>query len=349
MRDPIRLLVVDDSTLTRKLIREFIQSDPAITIVGEADNGSQAVEMARALSPDVITMDVRMPLLSGIQATERIMAERPLPILVLSSFTTDGAPDTVAALAAGAVEAIPKFAPGMSMDAASIGRLLREKIRYWGRRPLPPLHKKMACAALAGGGQGGTPLPTTIDLVVIGVSTGGPTALPDMLKATGPLKCPIVIAQHMPSYFTKSYASSLSSQTNLPVIEGADGVAIEPSSVVVLPGSTDSTLERRTDGTLHLKCGLMDDEPTHPSVNLLFASALRVATNPAAVVLTGMGNDGSKGARSFADRRLPVLVQSPESCLVAGMPQSIIDLKAASHVMRVEEIGACLRNWCGER
>ena len=345
MASPIRLLVVDDTRLIRMMIAELVRADAEIQVVGEAETGAKAVEMARDLKPDVITMDVRMPGMSGIDATRAIMSERPIPILVFSSFTTEGAPDTIAALHAGAVEALPKGAGGSGKIDAS----LVEKIRFWGRRKLPALRAGAVLKPAPAAPAALRPLigKPKVDLVVVGISTGGPSTLPGFLKAAGRLSCPLVIAQHMPSYFTGSFAARLTAICNLNVVEGQDGMVIANDMVVILPGSVDSVVERRADGTLIFRTVALSDDAAHPSANVLFESALKAATSPVAVVMTGMGSDGSKGVAGFVARKLPVLAQSGDTCVVNGMPQSVVKLGAATHILPPEELGECLRQWCG--
>ena len=346
MSSPIRVLVVDDTRLVRLMITELVRTTTDIQVVGEAETGAQAVELAKSLKPDIITMDVRMPGMSGIDATRAIMADQPVPILVFSSFTTDGAPDTIAALQAGAVEAMPKGSGG-SLGKVDTSGLL-DKIRYWGRRKLPA--KRVA-------GMPATPAPARplrafsgkphIDLVVVGISTGGPSTLPGFLKAAGKLSCPMLIAQHMPSFFTGSFAARMALTCHLNVVEGQDGMIITPDMVVILPGSADSGVERRGDGKWVFRSLPLSNDAAHPSANVLFDTALKAAKSPAAVVMTGMGSDGSRGAAGFIPRNLPVLVQTPETCVVAGMPQASINSGAATHVMTPEELGAQLKQWCG--
>lgn len=343
---PIRLLVVDDSGFIRTLVRRIVQQESGIEVVGEAANGIEAVELVRQLAPDVVTMDVRMPRMDGVEAVRAIMAERPIPILMLSSFTAEGAPDSVRALRAGAVEVISKASPGGSGEIPQIDRSLCDKVRYWGTHPLPP-PRAARSAAPAGAQPKGISPPLPVDLVVVGVSTGGPTTLPVMLKATGRLRCPVVVAQHMPAMFTANLAKTLRRDTDLDVVEGQDGMALDRPMVVILPGSRDARVERGANGVMVVRTLLDREELVHPSANVLFASALEAARSPVAVLLTGMGRDGAREAARFAARGFPVVVQMPETCVVGGMPQSAIDAGAASHVLDIEDVGSCLRGWCG--
>jgi two-component system, chemotaxis family, protein-glutamate methylesterase/glutaminase len=347
MTRKIRLLIVDDSSFVRSLIRTIVQSDKDIEVVGEAANGAEAVTLARQLSPNVITMDVRMPGMDGVEATRAIMAERPVPILMLSSFTEEGAPETIRALRAGAVEAISKSSSSTAIDIPKLDRALCEKLHYWGGRTLPAVGKKPDAIGKPHPQASGITPRKAVDLVAIGVSTGGPAILPAMLRACGKLKCPVVIGQHMSGIFTGSFASTLRDDTGLDVVEGHDGLVLDRPMVVVLPGSKDGWVNRRSTGGFVIKIGQDPEELYHPSANVLFRSALDAAVSPVAVLMTGMGRDGAREAARFAEKGFPMLAQTPDTCVVSGMPQSAIDLGAASHILDIEDIGACLRGWCG--
>lgn len=186
-----------------------------------------------------------------------------------------------------------------------------------------------------------------LELVVIGVSTGGPRTLPALLKAMGRMNCPVLVAQHMPSLFTSSFAVHLRQDTGLDVREGATGLDLPPGSVTVLPGGQDGLIGRGIGGKHVLSVRRGDEAAIHPSADLLFESALRVVDCAVAVILTGMGSDGTRGARKFADRGLPVLVQEPGSCVVGGMPSSAIDAGAVTHVLSIEDIARKLGEWAG--
>jgi two-component system, chemotaxis family, protein-glutamate methylesterase/glutaminase len=354
---PIRLLIVDDSGFMRMAVRKMVDVDTEIQVIGEARNGVAAIQMVRDLKPDVVTMDIEMPDMDGLTATRKIMAERPTPIIMLSSLTQKGAQVTVEALSAGAVDFISKSSSFVQLDIVQIDKELREKIRYWGRRTCVPgvaaRSRDMSVASpisSAGpamrGGLRTCPRPKSIDMVVVGVSTGGPRMFPLLLKACGKLACPMVVAQHMPEFYTSSFATHLHQETGLDVREGQDGVALLPGEVIIIPGGKDGALGHGIGGKKVFNVRCHADAPIHPNADVLFESALRVCDSPLAVLLTGMGSDGTRGAVHFAEKGLPVMVQTPESCVVGGMPQSAMDAGAVSHVLSIEEIGNKLRDWC---
>ncbi len=362
---PIRLLIVDDSRFVRTAVRAIVASDPEITVVGEARDGADAIALARVLRPDIITMDLEMPEVSGLEAIRAIMAERPVPIIALSSHTRSGVWTTFEALGHGAVDFLEKPHTLQSMDIRSIESDLRAKIHQWARQPRPLSwgaggRPGGRLAALAAQHYPETPpvsAPTgpsvagyggACDLVVVGVSTGGPTTVPRLLQGMGgALACPMVLAQHMPPLFTAGFAEHLSTATGLEVVEGQDNLPLIPGRVVVIAGGFDGEVVRAGGGGLSLCQRRAGEDGVHPSADLLFASAARAARQPAAVVLTGIGSDGTEGARDFAARGLPVLVQEPATTVVWGMPSSVIEAGLATQVLAVEAIGRELARLSG--
>lgn len=347
LASPIRLLVVDDSGFMRTAIRKMVEREPGITVVGEARNGAIGLEMARSLAPDVITMDVEMPEMDGLEATRRIMREAPAPIIMVSSLTQASADVTVRALREGAVDYISKSSSFVALDIIHIEEELREKIRYWARRrgksppPAPPRRSAATPAA-------DRPL-ASVDLVAIGVSTGGPKTVPDLLARMGRLRCPVVVAQHMPEVFTASFAQQLARDVGLRVVEGTDGQQLLPGTVTILKGGIDTEVVRRIDGRLALWQRLHPEASIHPSVDVLFTTSARAAVQPVGVILTGMGDDGTRGGLEYRRRGFPVLVQEPDTCIVGGMPGAALQAGAASQSLPIPALAARLRAWAGEK
>lgn len=360
----IRLMVVDDSAFMRIAIAKMVENDPKIELVGSAHDGKVAVEMAQRLRPDVITMDVEMPVLNGLQAVQQIMESAPCPIIMVSSLTTKGGEATIKALELGAVDFIAKSSSFVQLDIVKIENELQEKIYYWAAHPLnlarktAPPSSSQGAVYKDGSGQSRpqTGLSTSrrrplaeVDCVVVGVSTGGPKAVLELLTSMGKLSCPMVIAQHMPKEFTPGFAEHLAFATGLNVVEGRHAMVLEAGQVVVAPGGTDSQI--RSPFGNHYALDVKPDAhiTLHPSADLLFKSAARTCKSPVAVVLTGMGEDGASGALEFAQRDYPVLVQEPSTCVVDGMPGSAIANNAVSQVLELELIGEQLQRWCGAR
>jgi len=304
--------------------------------------------MLETLNPDVITMDVEMPGMDGLSATRIIMERFPRPIIMLSSMTEQGTETTLKALAAGAVDFISKKSSFVQLDIVKIGKELHEKIRYWGERRL--LKSSVNRTPQSNWPVKGLPDCSggfNPELILIGVSTGGPAILPNLLHVMGHLTCPVVIAQHMPLLFTEGFARHLKLSSGLNVLQASDGMALIPGMVVVCPGGSDTTLREPLPGRL-LSC-IKHDAATqvHPSIDKLFLSAVRLDRKVVAIVMTGMGSDGTIGARALAARGCQVLAQEPGECTVDGMPTSAIDSGVVNEVLNVENLGRRLRTWAG--
>ena len=352
----IRLLIVDDSRFVRMALRAIVDRDPEIEVVGEARDGADAIALARALRPDVITMDLEMPEMDGLAAIRGIMAERPTPILVLSGHSRAGVFTTFNALDCGAVDFLEKPLALESMDISGLERDLLDKIHHWARRPhgapwgavaplsAPPPEGPTSPPAA---GIAAAPRAKGCDLVVVAVSTGGPNTLPPLLRALGgPLRCPMVVAQHMPGLFTGGFAGHLALASGLEVVEGVDDMPLPPGRIVIIAGGCDGEVVRTAAG-LRLRQYEADADGIHPSGDRLFDSAVQAARQPVAVVLTGIGRDGTQGAGAFAAQRFPVLAQTPETAVVWGMPSAVIAAGHASLVLDVEKIGAELARLAG--
>lgn len=348
MTDPrIRLLVVDDSNFVRIALRKMLEPASDIEIVGEARNGAEALRLSRKLKPHVVAMDLNMPVMDGIESVQAIAAEKGPPCIMVSNETSAGAAATIRALETGAVDFVCKNSSFITFDMASIERQLTEKVRHWGRWRMA-LTGERAADSVATPVADPTPEPPLFprpsvrgrrpDLVVVGVSTGGPVALAELLGALGPLPCPLVVAQHMPASFTAGFAASLARSLGRPVAEGGDGETLDAEAVTILRGGGDWTVRRGASGRFTLHAADPAGAIYHPSADRLFRSAAEAAESPVAVVLTGMGDDGSNGGAAFAERRFPVLVQDPATCAVDGMPRAAIRAGIATEVLPVTSI-----------
>lgn len=352
-----RVLIADDSAFMRIALKKMLSEFDDIEIVGEASNGQLAVQMAKELKPDVITMDVEMPVMNGIDAVREIMAACPTPVIMVSSLTEKDSETTLKALGLGAVDFIAKQSSFVQLDIVKIGQELVGKLRYWGSRrsrglgmrplapaavrepevPPVPMHKVRQVE------KRGAPA-----LVVLAISTGGPATLPGMLKAMGRLKCPMVIAQHMPPMFTNGLAAHLRKDSGLDVIEGTDNLRLEPGMVVIARGGTDLVVRELAPGHLSVFEKLNPEAPFHPNADVLFASAAQLSCEVVGVVMTGMGSDGMKGARDMVERKgSTIIAQEPGSCVVDGMPLSVIEAGLASAVLRPHDIGRRLARIAG--
>lgn len=341
---PIRVLVVDDSPFYRRRLAGLLESDPDIQVIGEAENGRQALARLARLDPDLVTMDVEMPEMDGIEAVRRIMAEHPRPILMFSSLTHAGARATLDALEAGAADFLPKDLREITTDPAQAGarlcRHVRELVR--GRRAPPPAAARTRPQAprLATG------VPR---LLIIGASTGGPVAVHRLLTGLpADFPVPVLIVQHMPGSFTPSFARRLDEYCRLAVHEARDGDPLLPGMALVAPGGR----QVRVTGTAH-GLGIRLEEPAPgasyaPCLDIALESGARVLGPAAhAVILTGMGADGSAGAAILAERGGRVWAQAPAECVVPGMPQAAMHAGCVHAVLTLEEMGAALAGLTG--
>lgn len=343
-RRVVSVLVVDDSGFMRLALRKMLERDPFIRVVGDATTGEEALRLARVQRPDVITMDVEMPGGGGIEATRLIMEQCPTSIIMVSSLTKAAASTTLKALACGAVDYIPKASSFVDLDIVAIERELCRKVHYWaGHGPLrqKPVARRTGETPLLSGMQPrGTP-----DLLLIGASTGGPKLLPQLFRELPKLRCPVVIALHMPPLYTQSFAEHMATATGHDVVEGHDGMVLRPGQITVAPGGTDSHIQASPRGySLCVRCD--EKYGIHPSVDALFLSAARHARNPLAVVMTGMGDDGLRGSRELCQRELPVLAQDEESSLVYGMPRAVAEAGLASEVLGLSALAQRIGGWC---
>lgn len=340
---PVRVLVVDDQSFMRIALRQMLEAEGDMRVVGEARNGIEAVAMARELKPDAITLDVEMPEMDGLEACAKIMSEvTPHPVIIMvSAHTQVGAEAAVQALRLGAVDFVSKSSLFAKTDLAHIDAELRPKLRAWARR-----------RAIKQPVEGPARAPSQsrhleADLIVVAASTGGPQALTKLLSELGPIQTPIVIAQHMPEFFTASLAQMLAQDTGRDVHEGEHRGVLAPGTVTVIPGARDGIVGLHHSGGYELRLVKVDAH-VHPSADALFESAAIIVSRPVGVILTGMGEDGAKGAAALRRKDVPVLVQMPETCIVAGMPQAAVAAAAGCEVLSITEIAKRLSAWGGK-
>ncbi len=373
----IRLLIVDDSTFMRVAIRKMVEKDKQISIVGEAKTGQEAVDLAVSLRPDVITMDIEMPGMNGVEATAEIMKRAPAAIIMVSSLTQTGAKATFDALDAGALDYISKSSSFVQLDIVEIEKDLLEKISFWNDHRKKGIKRAQpsAASALVSEPQKLTPAPFAAlstpshvmditetylkdpvfrrtrssappQVIVLGVSTGGPRQMIEMLSVMPKLRCPLIIAQHMGAAFTGGFAEHLARKSIHNVFEGKDRQLLQPGDVVVCPGGQNGWIERTLQG-FALRVSPDPKVTVYPSVDLLFESAARHCSAAAGVILTGMGGDGTIGAQAMAAKDMPIIVQTPHSCIVGGMPDSALRSGCVTQMMSLAEIGVTLGRMAG--
>lgn len=332
----VSVLIVDDSAFFRRRLTELIAGCPELRVAGTASNGQEAIEQARALRPDVITMDYEMPVMDGITALRAIMAEQPTPVLMFSSLTYEGARVTLEALEAGAVDFLPKNLAEISGSAEALRSRLGEKLlaiarggRQRDRRSLQPPESVPAATAPPPARRRWQKPPS---VVVIGASTGGPVALQQMLM---PLPAgypvPLLLVQHMPASFTPAFAERLDSLCRIRVREARDGDVLEPGLALVAPGGRQLLISR--GNRVRVLPG--DERLTYrPSVDVSFAAAASThGAGALGVVLTGMGSDGCEGARVLKQAGATVWAQDEASSVIYGMPMAVARAGLADEIL----------------
>jgi two-component system, chemotaxis family, protein-glutamate methylesterase/glutaminase len=343
----VRVLVVDDSEVARRLLASLLGRDPGLEVVGEAASGEEAIRLAQRLRPDVITMDVQMPGMDGLEATRRIMGQDPAPIVVVSGGhdPTDLA-QSVRALDAGALAALRKprgpADPGFAADAAELVRTVRlmAEVKVFRRRGLAAPGGAGGPSGAAANGARPAPAPrAAAELVAVGASTGGPAALATILRGLGPdVPVPILVVQHISPGFDAALATWLDETTPLPVRLAADGQPLAPGEVLVAPAGTHLGLSGAARVALRPGPPLAGHRP---SATELFASVARVlGPRGVGVILTGMGSDGAAGLLELRRAGGRTLAQDEASCVVPGMPAAAAAAGAVDEVVPLDRLAA---------
>lgn len=349
MMEKVRVLVVDDSSFFRKRIRKELERTGDIEVVGEATNGQEAIDFAARLHPDLITMDVAMPLMDGITAVREIMRYRPTKILMLSALTSEGAHSTLEALEAGATDFMAKkdglnFADRAS-DADSLSRRVIDIVgrgRSSARTAFGPAKRRPG--PRSGQVRVRSALPASdLQLVAIGASTGGPVAIQRVLsQLPASFPVPVVVAVHMPAEFTATFAERLDTNSSIGVALAGDGDALVPGQVLIAPGGRQTLVERR-GGQLRVRLKPGGSELYKPSIDMMFSSAANELGDAVlAVVLTGMGADGTRGAGELKRRGSSVWSQDEQSSVVFGMPHAVAKAGFSDRVLSLDEVGGAL-------
>ena len=337
----IRVLCVDDSALIRNLMTEIINSQPDMVVVATASDPLIARDLVKQHNPDVMTLDVEMPRMDGLEFLERLMRLRPMPVVMVSSLTERGSEAALRALELGAIDFVTKPRLGIRDGLLSYTELIASKIRVAAAARLLPARR----AAPAGTGAAAeapllrSPLLSTEKLIIIGASTGGTEAIREVLQPLPPDSPGIMIAQHMPAGFTHSFAERLNGLCRIVVSEAVQGERILPGHAYIAPGGFHLSLVR--SGANYV--AQVDLEPPvnrhRPSVDVLFDSAARHAgKNAIGVILTGMGRDGAEGLLRMRQAGSYTLAQDEASCVVFGMPREAIALGAAHEVVPLHDM-----------
>ncbi len=333
----IRVLVVDDSAVMRRIIWRILAGDEAIQVVGTAQNGEEAIEKVEALKPDVVTMDVEMPRMNGLEALKHIMSHDPLPVIMLSTSTKDGAGITLDALNIGACDFVPKDVSSGTLNIRRIEEELLRKVKVVAKRRIrsftarPDVVRRPFSYEVAG--------KTHRAIVAMGASTGGPPLLQHILTSLPKdFPVPIAIAQHMPKAFTQSFAERLNSLAQIEVKEAENGESLRPGVVLFAPGDSHMSVRKKGSETV-VEFVEEANGVYRPSVDLLFTGIARVyGSSAVAVILTGMGNDGLRGVREIKARNGYVMAHDEETSTVYGMPKAVVEAKLANVIVPGQKI-----------
>jgi two-component system chemotaxis response regulator CheB len=345
----IRTLIVDDSATMRSLIAAALRKDPDIEVVGQAGDPLEAREAIKALNPDVITLDVEMPNMNGLDFLEKIMRLRPTPVIMISTLTHAGADATLTALEFGAVDCVGKPMGGVA-DAIQAFAGLPERVKAAASarlRPLTSASQFRQPPARPAGSPSESSFRPGNRLVAIGASTGGVEALLTVISRF-PANCPpTVITQHMPAAFTRSFAERLNRASAATVQEAYDGAVLEPGRIFLAPGGA-THLE--VTGQTQWRCRLLESDTVNghrPSVDVLFHSVAKAAgARAVGAILTGMGRDGARGLLAMREAGAVTFAQDEATCVVYGMPKAAVEIAAVQRQYGLERMAAGILNSC---
>lgn len=344
-----KVLIVDDSALVRQLLTAILSEDPDIEVVGASADPFRAREQIKSLNPDVITLDIEMPKMDGITFLRNLMRLRPIPVVMISTLTTEGADVTLDAMELGAIDFIPKPKIGVAHDLQLLSDDIREKVKTAAKvsvktlTAIPSTPKKLSTDSIIPRSTAAISFETTDKLIAIGASTGGLEAIKEILLAL-PADAPaIVITQHIPAAFSAAFAKRMDSSCAVKVCEAEDNQQILPGHVYIAPGSHHLLVER---SGARFYCKLNDGPPVNrhkPAVDVLFRSvATQLGRNSMGIILTGMGDDGARGLDEMREIGALTVAQNEETSVVWGMPGEAVKLDAAQEVLPLQQIASRL-------
>ncbi len=359
---PVKVLVVDDSSFFRKRVSDMLEGDARFKVIGVAKDGNEAITKTKDLKPDVITMDVEMPVMDGITAVKRIMSSCPTPILMFSSLTREGAQATFEALDAGAVDYLPKNFEDISKQLDEVARVLRARVWGIGIRGLPKARKappppkaearptdvvpRSSSAVLSRQSKvsGITQKIKQLELIAIGSSTGGPVAVQNIMQALPEnFPVPILLVQHMPQSFTAAFAERMNKLCEINVREAKDGDILKPGSALLAPGGQQlKVLKRGQNYVVKIEVGDVG-QTYRPCIDLTFSSIAKETNNKClGIILTGMGADGREGAKELKSKGSTIWAQDEASSVIYGMPMAIAKAGLADKELSLEEFAPAL-------
>ncbi|MGF2615668.1 chemotaxis response regulator protein-glutamate methylesterase [Rossellomorea vietnamensis] len=352
-----KVLVVDDSAFMRKLITDFLSSSTRLEVIGTARNGKDALEKIERLNPDVITMDVEMPEMNGIQALKSIMENRPLPVVMLSSTTREGAENTITAMNNGAIDFVAKPSGAISLDLHKVKEDLISKVLNASEVPIHRLGTVKENTKLLPRRSSAEPERNRKELwnrlsrkiICIGTSTGGPRALQQVVTSLpSSIPAPVLIVQHMPAGFTKSLAYRLNTLSDMTVKEAEDGELLKNGTAYIAPGGYHLKVTHDRFGVKAVLDELQPPRNSHrPAVDVMFESVSELpGYDKIAVIMTGMGADGSKGlVKLKGEGRVKAIAESEDTCIVYGMPKAAISTNLVDDIEALENIAGCIMKY----
>lgn len=352
-----RVLIVDDSAFMRKVLEQIFNSDDQLQVVGHAKDGREAVAMAESLKPDVITMDINMPHMDGLQATAQIMTTNPKPIVIVSSESREGAAGSLKSLELGAIEFVGKPSSGIDLDMQSVKEELVRKVRMAAKVRVVRTASRLALTVQGanGGGTPAKPAPAVRNIpapalpadqrfpvVVLGASTGGPATVMRLAPGfTRDFPAAVFLVQHMPASFTTQYAAQLAEFTSIRVKEAEANEAVQPGTLYICPGAQH--LRVTPAGRIQLDAASGRINGYLPNIDVTMETVATYAGPMSiGVILTGMGADGANGAKAIKSAGGMVLAQDEATSVIFGMPAEAIKLNAVDHVLAIDDIYAAI-------
>ncbi len=352
-----RVLIVDDSAFMRKVLEQIFNADDQLQVVGHAKDGREAVAMAESLKPDVITMDINMPHMDGLQATAQIMTTNPKPIVIVSSESREGAAGSLKSLELGAIEFVGKPSSGIDLDMQNVKEELLRKVRMAAKVRVVRTASRLALTVqgASGGAAPAKPAPAVrtvpapaipadqrFPVVVMGASTGGPATVMRLAPGfTRDFPAAVFLVQHMPASFTTQYAAQLAEFTSIRVKEAEANEAVQPGTLYICPGAQH--LRVTPSGHIQLDAASGRINGYLPNIDITMETVAAYAgAMSIGVVLTGMGCDGAKGAKAIKSAGGMVLAQDEATSVIFGMPAEAIKLAAVDHVLAIDDIYAAI-------
>jgi two-component system chemotaxis response regulator CheB len=351
--DKIRLLLVDDSLVIRRALRECFRGDPEIEVVGVAEDGIRALEQIESLKPDVVTLDIEMPEMDGLQTLRSLRAKGvELPIIIFSKHTSQGAAVTMEALELGASDVLakPEAHGGRGSPCEIVKRQLRSRVRALGRQTHKVLRRAQGESESISNAAPNLnfKVDQSISAVAIGISTGGPTALIELVSnLRHDLEAPIFITQHMPPVFTRHLAERLTARGALKAREGNHGMLVEPGVIYIAPGDYHLEAVKEQERVVLRTSQGPHENSCRPSVDVMFRSLAHIyGSELMGIVMTGMGQDGRHGSEMVKAKGGVIVAQDQETSLVWGMPRAVISAGLHDAVIRLPDVARIINESC---